>query len=214
MEEEIKAEEQEKEASTSDGQGTVDSEQPVADNADASGTNDPRFKWYVIHVNSGHEKKVAQSLMERAENSHMKDKIIQVMVPTQNKIVVESGRKKTIQERLFPGYVLVKMDLSDISWHLVRNTTGVTGFVGTGGKPTPLPETEVGTILKFSEMEAPKYEAKFHVGDSVRILNGPFADFLGKVDSLDEEKGKVKVLVSIFGRETPVELDYLQVSPL
>lgn len=176
--------------------------------------NDPRFKWYVVHVNSGHERKVATSLMERVENSHMKDKIIKVLVPTQNKIVVESGRKKTVQERLFPGYVLVKMDLSDISWHLVRNTTGVTGFVGTGGKPTPLPDQEVTTILKFSEMEAPKYEAKFHVGDSVRILNGPFVDFLGKVDSLDEEKGKVKVLVSIFGRETPVELDYLQVSPL
>jgi transcriptional antiterminator NusG len=176
--------------------------------------NDPRYKWYVVHVNSGHERKVAISLMERVENSQMKDKIIKVLVPTQNKIVVEAGRKKTVQERLFPGYVLVKMDLSDISWHLVRNTTGVTGFVGTGGKPTPLPDQEVTTILKFSEMEAPKYEAKFHVGDSVRILNGPFVDFLGKVDSLDEEKGKVKVLVSIFGRETPVELDYLQVSPL
>ena len=96
--------------------------------------NDPRFKWYVVHVNSGHERKVAISLMERVENSQMKDKIVKVLVPTQNKIVVESGRKKTVQERLFPGYVLVKMDLSDISWHLVRNTTGVTGFVGTGGK--------------------------------------------------------------------------------
>lgn len=172
------------------------------------------LKWYVIHVNSGHEQKVQQTLEQRVESANLKEKIPQIMVPTQEKIIVESGKKKNIRERLFPGYVLVQMEMSDPTWHLVRSTTGVTGFVGVGGKPTPIADAEVESILKFSKMEAPKFEVKFHVGDGVRIIDGPFADFLGKVDSLDEEKGKVKVLVSIFGRETPVELDFLQVSPL
>jgi transcriptional antiterminator NusG len=172
------------------------------------------LKWYVIHVNSGHEQKVAQTLEQRIEFSALKESIPQILVPTQEKIIVESGHKKNIKERLFPGYVLVQMDLNDTTWNLVRNTTGVTGFVGTGGKPTPISEAEVESITKFSQMEAPKFEVKFHVGDGVRIIDGPFTDFLGKVDAIDEEKGKVKVLVSIFGRETPVELDFLQVSPL
>lgn len=172
------------------------------------------LRWYVIHVNSGHEQKVAQTLEQRVEFSALKESIPQIQVPTQEKIIVESGKKKNIKERLFPGYVLVQIDLNDTTWNLVRNTTGVTGFVGTGGKPTPISEAEVESIMKFSQMEAPKFEVKFHVGDGVRIIDGPFSDFLGKVDSIDEEKGKVKVLVSIFGRETPVELDFLQVSPL
>ena len=172
------------------------------------------LRWYVIHVNSGHEQKVAQTLDQRVEFAVLKESIPQIQVPTQEKIIVESGRKKNIKERLFPGYVLVQMDLNDTTWNLVRNTTGVTGFVGTGGKPTPISEAEVESIMKFSQMEAPKFEVKFHTGDGVRIIDGPFSDFLGKVDSIDEEKGKVKVLVSIFGRETPVELDFLQVSPL
>lgn len=172
------------------------------------------LRWYVIHVNSGHEQKVAQTLEQRVEFATLKESIPQIQVPTQEKIIVESGRKKNIKERLFPGYVLVQMDLNDTTWNLVRNTTGVTGFVGTGGKPTPITDTEVESIMKFSQMEAPKFEVKFHPGDGVRIIDGPFTDFLGKVDTIDEEKGKVKVLVSIFGRETPVELDFLQVSPL
>ena len=172
------------------------------------------LRWYVIHVNSEHEQKVAQTLDQRVEFAVLKESIPQIQVPTQEKIIVESGRKKNIKERLFPGYVLVQMDLNDTTWNLVRNTTGVTGFVGTGGKPTPISEAEVESIMKFSQMEAPKFEVKFHTGDGVRIIDGPFSDFLGKVDSIDEEKGKVKVLVSIFGRETPVELDFLQVSPL
>lgn len=172
------------------------------------------LNWFVIHVNSGHEQKVKQTLEQRVEASGMQDLVPQVLVPTQEKIVVESGKKKNVKERLFPGYVLVQMDLSDTTWHLVRSTTGVTGFVGAGGKPTSIAEQEVESIMKFSQMEAPKFEVKFHVGDGVRIIDGPFVDFLGKVDTLDEEKGKVRVLVSIFGRETPIELDYLQVSPL
>lgn len=173
-----------------------------------------RRRWYVVHVASGHEKKVASTLKQRAEMIGLSERIPQVLIPTQNKIVIAEGRKRTVQDRLFPGYLLVQMDLDDLTWHTVRNTTGVTGFVGTEGKPTPLSEKEVESIIKFTQMEAPKFEAKFNVSDGVKIIDGPFADFIGKVDNVDNEKGKVKVLVSIFGRETPVELDFLQVSPL
>ncbi len=173
-----------------------------------------KLRWYVVHTASGHENKAASTLRQRIKASELQEQIAEVLVPTQNKIVIEGGKKKEIQERIFPGYVLVKMDLNDDTWGVVRNTAGVTGFVGIGAKPTPLPKKEVKAILKFMKMEAPKFEAKFTIGDSVKIIEGPFADFLGKVEELDEERGKVEILVSIFGRETPVELDFLQVSPL
>jgi len=173
-----------------------------------------KLQWYVVHTASGHENKAASTLRQRIKASELQEQIAEVLVPTQNKIVIEGGKKKEIQERIFPGYVLVKMDLNDDTWGVVRNTAGVTGFVGIGAKPTPLPKKEVKAILKFMKMEAPRFEAKFTIGDSVKIIEGPFADFLGKVEELDEERGKVKILVSIFGRETPVELDFLQVSPL
>jgi len=173
-----------------------------------------KLRWYVVHTISGHENKVAKTLRQRIEASGLGDQITEILVPTQNKIVVESGKKREVQERLFPGYLLLKMRMNDTTWGVVRNTAGVTGFVGMGSRPTPLPEKEVKAILKFMKMEAPKFEAKFNVGDSVKIIDGPFTDFLGKVNEIDEEKGKVKVLVSIFGRETPVELDFLQVSRL
>ncbi len=173
-----------------------------------------KLQWYVVHTASGHENKVATTLRQRIESSGLHTQIAEVLIPTQSKIVIEGGKKKDVQERLFPGYVLVKMHLNDSTWQVVRNTAGVTGFVGIGAKPTPLPEKEVKAILKFMKMEAPKFEAKFATGDSVKIIDGPFADFLGKVEEVDKERGKVKVLVSIFGRETPVELDFLQVSPL
>lgn len=176
--------------------------------------NNKKLEWYVVHTASGHENKAASTLRQRIKASELQEQIAEVLVPTQNKIVIEGGKKKEIQERIFPGYVLVKMDLNDDTWGVVRNTAGVTGFVGIGAKPTPLPKKEVKAILKFMKMEAPKFEAKFTIGDSVKIIEGPFADFLGKVEELDEERGKVKILVSIFGRETPVELDFLQVSPL
>lgn len=176
--------------------------------------NKQDLHWYVVHTASGHENKVAETLRQRIDASGLQDKISKVLVPTQNKIVVEGGQKKEVAERLFPGYVLVRMELDDATWPAVRHTAGVTGFVGVGAKPTPLPENEVESILKFMKMEAPKFEAKFTVGESVKIMQGPFADFIGKVEAMDEEKGKVKVLVSIFGRETPVELDFLQVSRL
>jgi len=173
-----------------------------------------KLQWYVVHTASGHENKVAVTLRQKIEAAGLKNQIAEILVPTQNKVVIESGKKKEVQERLFPGYVLVKMQLNDTTWQVVRHTAGVTGFVGIGAKPTPLPEKEVKAILKFMKMEAPKFEVKFSTGDSVKIIDGPFIDFLGKVEEIDNGKGKVKVLVSIFGRETPVELDFLQVSPL
>ncbi len=177
--------------------------------ADHAGTH-----WYVVHTYSGHENKVAATLKQKIKASGYEDQIFDIMVPTQEKIEVREGKKVTLQEKIFPGYILVKMKLDDESWLLVRSTPGVTSFVGTGNKPTPLDDSEVLTIQKFSEMEAPTYKASFTIGEAVRIVDGPFSEFLGTVDKIDEEKGKVRVLVSIFGRETPVELDFLQVAKI
>lgn len=179
-----------------------------------SNTVHPDAKWYVIHTYSGHEKKVAITIKQRVEARGFTDRIFKILIPEQQKIVVSEGKKRTVEERLFPGYVLVQMIMSDDAWHLLRSARGVTGFVGTGTTPTPLPETEVKALVKFMRSEPPKFEAKFAVGDSVKIIEGPFADFLGKVDEVNEDQGKVKVLVSVFGRETPVELDLIQVKPL
>jgi transcriptional antiterminator NusG len=177
-------------------------------------TTNPDAKWYVVHTYSGHENKVAITLKQHAEAGGFTDRIFKVFIPHQEKIVISEGKKRSVDERLFPGYVIVQMILSDDSWHLVRSTRGVTGFVGTGTTPTPLPESEVRALMKFTRQEAPKFEAKFTVGDSVKITDGPFAEFLGKVDEVNEEQGKVRVLVSVFGRETPVELDFMQVSSI
>lgn len=171
-------------------------------------------QWYVIHTYSGHEKKVAETLAQRIEAANLKDKIQELFIPTQKKIIASGGEKKEIEEKLFPGYILLKMVVDDETWPVVRNTAGVTGFVGVEGKPTPLPQEEVSGIQKFVELEAPKFEAQFKKGESVKIVDGPFSDFVGKVEELDEERGRLKVLVSIFGRETPVDLDFLQVEPL
>ncbi len=171
-------------------------------------------KWYVVHTYSGHENKVAANLKQRIETMKLADKIFDIIVPTRNIVTVKHGKKEEQKEKIFPGYILVKMVLDDTSWLAVRTTQGVTAFVGAGNKPTPISEKEVDTILKFMQMEAPKYKASFSVGEAVKIVDGPFADFLGTIDTIDEEKGKIKVLVSIFGRETPVELDFLQVAKL
>lgn len=171
-------------------------------------------KWFVVHTYSGHENKVAATLKQKIKASNYEDRIFDILVPTQEKIEVREGKKITLQEKIFPGYILVKMKLNDETWHLVRSTAGVTSFVGSGNKPTPLEEKEVLTIQKFSELEAPTYKASFTIGEAVRIVDGPFAEFLGTVDEINEEKGKVRVLVSIFGRETPVELDFLQVAKI
>lgn len=171
-------------------------------------------KWYVVHTYSGHEKKVALTLKQRAEASGFLDRIFKVLIPTQQKIVISEGKKRKVDERLFPGYILVNMRMGDDAWLLVRSTRGVTGFVGTGNNPTPIPEAEAIALMKYMKMEAPKFEAKYNVGDSVKITDGPFKEMLGKVDEVNEEQGKVKVLISVFGRETPVELDFLQVSSI
>lgn len=171
-------------------------------------------RWYVVHTYAGHENKVAATLKQKIEASSLEDKIFDVLVPTQEKIEIREGKKVPVKEKIFPGYLLVKIDLDNISWYAVRSTPGVTGFVGVGNKPTPLEEKEVETIQQFSKLEAPTYKASFSVGEAVKIIDGPFSEFIGSVEEINEEKGKLKVLVSIFGRETPVELDFLQVSKL
>jgi transcriptional antiterminator NusG len=170
--------------------------------------------WYVVHTYSGHENKVSQALKQRIASMRLEDKIFDILVPTQDKIEIKAGKKATVKEKIFPGYILVKMILTDESWLAVRTTRGVTAFVGTGNKPTALPEKEVSLIQKFAEIKQPKYKVAFSINEAVKIIDGPFADFLGSVESVDEAKGKIKVLVSIFGRETPVELDFLQVTKL
>ena len=168
-------------------------------------------QWYVIHTYSGYENKVKQNLEHRIDSMEMKDQIFRVIVPTEEEIEIKNGQRRTVQKKVFPGYVLVQMTLTDDSWYVVRNTPGVTGFVGLGTRPTPLEEAEVKSILKQMEEEAPKVRVNYQVGQAVKITDGPFTDFEGVVDAIDQEKGKVRVLVSFFGRETPVELDFLQV---
>lgn len=177
-------------------------------------TSNPLAKWYVVHTYSGHELRVMSALKQRVTAMGLEGKIFEILIPTQERIQIRSGKKQQVTEKIFPGYVLVRMILDDNSWLAVRTTQGVTGFIGVGNKPTPIGNDEVTAIEKFMALEAPKFRAKFTVGEAVRIIDGPFAEFLGSVESIDEERGKVKVLVSIFGRETPVELDFLQVKKL
>ena len=171
-------------------------------------------QWFVIHTYSGHENKAAGAMKQRIVTMNLTAKIFEVIVPTRNIVLVRHGKKIETKEKIFPGYILVRMALDDESWLAVRTTPGVTAFVGAGNKPTPISNKEVEAIMKFSQLEAPKFKTKFSQGEAVKIIDGPFADFLGTVESIDENKGKVKVLISIFGRETPVELDFLQVSKL
>lgn len=176
-----------------------------------SETENKKARWFVVHTYSGHEHKVAEALKQRAQTLNLTDRIIEVLIPTQEKIQIKRGQKKAIKEKIFPGYMLVKMDLTDDAWLAVRTTQGVTGFVGVGPKPKPLPRHEVEAIQQYMSQAAPQYKAEYVEGEAVKIVDGPFNDFLGTVKNIDEEKGKVEVLVSIFGRETPVELDFLQV---
>lgn len=173
-----------------------------------------KAKWYVIHTQTGYENKVKQALEQRVKSLGVEDKIFDVVIPLREVVVVKKGKKSKVIEKVFPGYVLVKMIIEDNSWLVVRTTEGVTGFVGAGLKPTPISEKEVAAIMKFVQQEQPKFKTKFSVGEAVKITEGPFADFLGTIETIDEERGKVKVLVSIFDRETPVELDFLQVTKL
>ncbi len=171
----------------------------------------PAARWYVVHAYSGHERKVAETLKQRAETLHLTDKISTVLIPTQERIQIRRGQKKTVNEKIFPGYILVQMEVTDDSWLAVRTTQGVTGFVGMSSKPTPLPKHEVAAIQKYMTQATPQFKADYVEGEAVKITDGPFTDFLGTVNSIDEARGKVEILINIFGRETPVELDFLQV---
>jgi transcriptional antiterminator NusG len=167
--------------------------------------------WYVIHCYSGYENKVRHNLEQRIESMGMKDRIFDVVVPTEEEIEVKDGKRRTVERRVFPGYILVQMLLTEESWYVVRNTPGVTGFVGMGNEPTPLRPEEVAQIVRRMEAEAPRVKVTYKAGQKVRIIDGPFNDFIGTVDDIDMERAKVRVMVSFFGRETPVELDFLQV---
>jgi len=171
-------------------------------------------RWYVIHTYSGYEENVARNLKQRIESLDMNDKIYSVIVPTETKIKIKNGKRVPVTEKIYPGYVLVEMVVTDDSWYVVRNTPNVTGFIGTGTTPTPISEEEVAVLQKRMGVQEPKFKVDFTVDTPVKITDGPFKEFEGKISEVDESRGKVKVLVSMFGRETPVELDFLQVEKI
>jgi transcriptional antiterminator NusG len=171
-------------------------------------------RWYVIHTYSGYEDAVARNLKQRIESLGMEDKIFNVLVPKEKKIKIRGGKKEIVEEKIYPGYVFVEMIVTDDSWYVVRNTPNVTGFVGSGTTPIPVSDEEMEKLLKRIEVKEPQYKIEVKVGDLVKIIDGPFKDFDGKVAEVDEERGKVKVLINLFGRDTPVELDSLQVKKL
>lgn len=168
-------------------------------------------EWYVLHTYSGYENKVKKTIEARVEALDMADRVFEIIVPTQEEVEIKDGQRKTVQRKVFPGYVLVRMTMDEDTWYQLRNTPGVTGFVSQDNKPVPLQGDAANTVIQGMEAEAPKVTMSFALGDTVRIIDGPFADFRGEIDEVNNEKGKVKVLVSFFGRETPVELDFLQV---
>ncbi len=171
-------------------------------------------QWYVIHTYSGYENKVKKNLEHRVQALDMSAFIFRIVVPTEEEIEIKNGQRHNVQRKVYPGYVLIQMIMSDEAWYLVRNTPGVTGFVGLGNKPTALAPEEAAQILRQMEAEAPRVKVTFTRGQMIKIVDGPFSEFEGKVDDVNQEKGKVRVLVSIFGRETPVELDFLQIERL
>jgi len=196
----------------------VEEETPEAE--EAAAVKDPRLKWFVIHTYSGYEAKVKSNLERRIASMNMKDKIFQVLIPTEKEKEIKGGKRREIDRKIFPGYVLVEVkvdergELENDAWYVIRNTPGVTGFVGSGTRPIPLEDREVRTLLRQLRDETPKYRITYQKGSPVRITSGPFMDFTGLVDEIMMEKEKVRVLVSIFGRETPVELDFGQVEKL
>lgn len=181
------------------------------DQADQADTDEDGRSWYVVHCYSGYENKVRHNLEQRIETMGMKDMIFDIVVPTEEEIEVKEGKRRTVERRVFPGYILVNMVMTEESWYVVRNTPGVTGFVGMGNTPTPLRTEEVSQIIKRMEADAPRIKVTFKSGERVRIVDGPFNDFRGTVSEIDMERAKVRVMVNFFGRETPVELDFLQV---
>ena len=174
----------------------------------------PNAKWYVLNIRTGYENSIQKELKQRIEATGMENQIVDILVPTQKKIFVKKGKQEVKEEKIFPGYVLVKMELDTKTWDLVKNTEGVRGFVKTEKYPKPLPDSEVRAITKFMEVETPSFQTSFSVGEAVKIAEGAFADFIGSVQDIDTAKGKITVLISFLGREAPVELDLTQVSKL
>jgi len=170
--------------------------------------------WYVLHTYSGYEEAVARNLRQRIESMSMEDKIFSVLVPIEKKIKIKAGKRRVVEEKIYPGYVLVEMIVTDDSWYVVRNTPRVTGFVGSGTTPTPVSAEEIKELQRRMGVEEPKYKMDIAVGDSVKIMDGPFKETDGKIAEIDEERGRVKILISMFGRETPVELDFLQIKKI
>jgi transcriptional antiterminator NusG len=171
-------------------------------------------RWYVIHTYSGYEESVERNLRQRIESMDMEDKIFNVLVPKEKKIKIKNGKRRIIEEKIFPGYVLVEMIVTDDSWYVVRNTPNVTGFIGSGTTPTPISDEEIRELQRRMGVEEPKYQIDVAIGSAVRIVDGPFKNMEGKISEIDETRGKIKVLASLFGRETPVELDFLQVKKI
>jgi len=197
------------EPNTEEELAALDAEIAAQLDAEAEGAV-PTGEWYVIHSYSGMENKVKKNIEHRAESMGMSDRILQIVVPTETEIEIRNGVRREVERRVFPGYVLVNMIMDEDSWYVVRNSPGVTGFVGIGNKPTPLSSEEIDKIMQRIESDAPKLKVSFQPGETVRILSGPFAEFNGVVEEIDAEKGKAKVLVSFFNRATPVEVDFLQ----
>ncbi len=169
-------------------------------------------RWYAIHTYSGYEENVLRNLKQRIESMDMEEKIFNVMIPKEKKIKIKNGKRKVVEEKIFPGYVLVDMIVTDDSWYVVRNTPSVTGFIGSGVTPTPLSDEEVASLMKRMGLDEPEFAIDVALNDVVKIIDGPFKNFEGKVSDIDEQRGKIKVLVNMFGRETPVELDFLQIT--
>ncbi|MDO7789165.1 transcription termination/antitermination protein NusG [Desulforamulus aquiferis] len=171
-------------------------------------------QWYVVHTYSGYENKVKANLERRIESMNMEDKIFRILVPMEDEVEIKNGKKKISKKKVFPGYVLVEMIMTDDSWYVVRNTPGVTGFVGTGSRPIPLNDDEANNIIKQMGIEEPRSRIDYDQGENIRVTNGPFENFVGVIEEIYPDKGKVKVMVSMFGRETPIELDFTQIEKI
>ncbi|MBD3362440.1 transcription termination/antitermination factor NusG [Candidatus Dojkabacteria bacterium] len=172
------------------------------------------LKWYIVQSYAGQEKTVANNIKQRIKANNLEDKMPEVLVPTKEKVVVKSGKKKKVEEKIFPGYILIQMEMNDNTSRVVKNTQGVTGFVGTNRKPTPLNEKKVKGIMAYMEVKQPSFQTSFEVNDAVKVTDGPFKDFMGTISEINPDKGQVKVLLTVFGRETPIVLDFLQVTKL
>lgn len=174
----------------------------------------PKAKWYVLNIRTGYENSIKKELEQKIEASGLESKIVDILIPVQKKIVVKKGKQNVAEDKIFPGYVLIKLELNELTWEIVNGIEGVKGFVKTDRKPRPLPESEVKAIMQYMEVEQPTYKTSFSVGEAVKITEGAFADFIGSVQEIDSSKGKIKVLISFLGREAPVELEFSQVSKL